>query len=571
MDQPCTGDIDPVTLEPYTDTPPNIKIYFYPNPGEVQDRYYVLCTQKESLREWLSQDDNEMSVWVPNAGRTIDDNGYGGLPSVEKVYKLYGDVTYFSATKDFFEDDVLEYAAIPVYSQPQRIGTAFGVSALHGQAPGFRIYYIAPLKDISVALLKSVIRYYASVKGKSVYLRTGNKDQYIEFLQWFNDNNSSPLEDPSLRRSVGLPTVIQPLPSLQSTSQVSRDPLTLLRHIITHNVQNNTQNIMARITQVFTSNGIREPIMNTSGFSTLNNMLMIVRVYCLLTNNANISEMRYIITSIPELVAVANSHGFGVDVSSSQLKYIIDMAFTRYDQNVTDDIKRMLVEEYTYMRDKFRLLRRPVSEGEVPDLSTISIPDLSSVPPQPVVERTPVERRFVSKIKEALDAGSRIQGDSEPFDRHSDDLDDRIEELLNLNAFYMTAPTHDVYSFWIQFGTYNGENIRVRVVDVKAYFAHDDDTIKQLFIQKLKEALDVGSFVMSRNDAPYMINRRTSNIDEKLNNLYNATTFDIAIPQEHTLRYWAQFGTVNHETVKVNVANVKSYLRSGLTGALPQL
>lgn len=202
MDQPFHHDssnsIDAITQESFDIVPANIKIYFQ-NLKTDNGKPYVFCTQRENLQKWIMDLSNSFNTWVPQIGKMmtdIDDSGRGGVPSIEIVYKMYGDRIVFIANESFIRPDVREYVGIPTYLSPQRIGRSFGISNLHGQVPGEMIYWISPKDEISVGSLLLILQHYCLIKGSGFVVEDKDKltvESVIENIHKFNDEFISPV------------------------------------------------------------------------------------------------------------------------------------------------------------------------------------------------------------------------------------------------------------------------------------------------------------------------------------------------------------------------------------------
>lgn len=197
----CSNRFDLITQEEFNEgNPPDVIIHFYPDPGQPLKTTYNLCSNREMLNTWLQSEDNCFYVWVPNGDRTIDDSGHGGLPSIERVYKLFGNGrTDFIANNSFLRKGVSKYAAFPVYKDKQRVGKRFGISNLHGQAPGEKIYWIIPYinPEANCAMMCTVLEHYTTLKGgKLTEEPDPSKGTYgiLEMIQKYNEKQTSKLQ-----------------------------------------------------------------------------------------------------------------------------------------------------------------------------------------------------------------------------------------------------------------------------------------------------------------------------------------------------------------------------------------
>lgn len=139
----CSSSYDLVTMVEWVDDIPNIFIDFYNDP---QKPGRLNCYNGESLRYWLNLPENTFAKWVKNPlSKEMDASGHGGKPDLEYKYiKLYtGEfIVYDELAKKLLKskDPVIIKA---IYTSTERIGNlrgTLGVSELHGQLPGERIY-----------------------------------------------------------------------------------------------------------------------------------------------------------------------------------------------------------------------------------------------------------------------------------------------------------------------------------------------------------------------------------------------------------------------------------------------
>lgn len=148
----CSSDVDLISLEPWSESPPDVFIRFFPQEGK---KSYTNCYKSESLQQWINDSSNQFALWIAkdmNVG--IDSMGHGGKPSLNELYvKLY--------TGEFISIDVelellihgLKYVTFDAISQGvKRLGNtagSFGVSKLHGQLPGYLTYELTNMKILN--------------------------------------------------------------------------------------------------------------------------------------------------------------------------------------------------------------------------------------------------------------------------------------------------------------------------------------------------------------------------------------------------------------------------------------
>lgn len=136
----CSGDSDLISLEPWEEQPPNVFINFITERGRITH-----CYRTTSLRKWLSDRSNTFAHWIPQPGRTIDDIGHGGMPSPDERYvKLYtGEFVLkdenFDLLKEGYGDLMFDAESLGIIRLGNLKGT-FGISEIHGQNPGYRVY-----------------------------------------------------------------------------------------------------------------------------------------------------------------------------------------------------------------------------------------------------------------------------------------------------------------------------------------------------------------------------------------------------------------------------------------------
>ena len=176
----CTNVHDYFTQKRWSiDNLPEIKLRFLPA-DNLEGRPYVLCIDKDSLVKWLEQSDNEFRGWYPNtdniaAGKDIESEGYGGRPSrYERFYKLPGIPDYVANSiteiKQLIRDNNV-LVGYPIYTR-KRLGNkdgVFGVGMIHGQEPGYTVYYVmAENMDVNKTLLDVARKIYMFKTGEDL-------------------------------------------------------------------------------------------------------------------------------------------------------------------------------------------------------------------------------------------------------------------------------------------------------------------------------------------------------------------------------------------------------------------
>ena len=159
----CAGEIDYVTLEPWTDEPPTVYIRFHLPDGSTR----IECYNGESLGTWFSQDTNVMTNWVPwKPKSTINDMGKGGKPGYLRYHRTFTG-EYLKKTPQYFKQLITGVTKPTLfdayYAGKKRLGSlvyaknlwriekyntlinpcaGLLINTLHGQAPGENIYVI---------------------------------------------------------------------------------------------------------------------------------------------------------------------------------------------------------------------------------------------------------------------------------------------------------------------------------------------------------------------------------------------------------------------------------------------
>lgn len=150
----CSSNKDLISQVSWNDEAPSIFINLVREPGKPG---VFNCYNSENLREWLKDNSNYLTEWVPKPGHVMDKDGRGGMPLYKngqgplyvKLYTSGQNVYLFvnNAISDIIDgvDDFVIYEA--KYIGKKRLGNLQGttliVSSLHGQAPGEDVYSIS--------------------------------------------------------------------------------------------------------------------------------------------------------------------------------------------------------------------------------------------------------------------------------------------------------------------------------------------------------------------------------------------------------------------------------------------
>ncbi len=141
----CTNDQDPVTLEKWSDEP-FIKMYFL-DWDDPEKKPYTLCIDTDTMQEWVRRSENYFARWVNKSSeQPMDSQGHGGEPSTTQIYLKMPDGVTFTINSPLD----LEGELVGVPLSLERIGNlagTFGVSTLHGQEPGYRVYKLIPKSE----------------------------------------------------------------------------------------------------------------------------------------------------------------------------------------------------------------------------------------------------------------------------------------------------------------------------------------------------------------------------------------------------------------------------------------
>lgn len=166
--------IDFITGEPYDErtNPPGIRILLLNIPGET-NREFLLCASRNDIRDMLSDSENEMYHWIPvRFNLTVGEDGQFGYPnSREKFYKIASTQIFYVADKSFIDLPNRDFVGVPIYRNKQRVGNQrYIVSGLHGQAPGYNIYYILPADTFNSNRLYELLLHFSEKYNISTVL-----------------------------------------------------------------------------------------------------------------------------------------------------------------------------------------------------------------------------------------------------------------------------------------------------------------------------------------------------------------------------------------------------------------
>lgn len=149
----CSSTQDLVTFVDWVDKGPDIFIDFHEDPGKPGR---LNCYDGESLEHWLNMPENTFAKWVKKPlALQIDVSGHGGEPDLAYKYvKLYtGEFLAVDGMLEKLQKGIVYPMILDAdYTSIERIGNLrgrFGVSELHGQAPGHRVY---KLKEKTIEL-----------------------------------------------------------------------------------------------------------------------------------------------------------------------------------------------------------------------------------------------------------------------------------------------------------------------------------------------------------------------------------------------------------------------------------
>jgi hypothetical protein len=153
----CSSTYDLITTVDWSEQPPDIFINIafsktYPS--------QLHCFDKTTF-QGLMKVQEPMANWVVKPGHTLDVVGHGGEPGTERYYKLptgeylLADETFKTLTKGEFSGaqyfDTVQLGTIRL-GNTRPGGEAFGVSMVHGQAPGYPVFKLVLKGETKVTL-----------------------------------------------------------------------------------------------------------------------------------------------------------------------------------------------------------------------------------------------------------------------------------------------------------------------------------------------------------------------------------------------------------------------------------
>ena len=153
---PCQNydEDDMVELMPFSEmNSKKFMVFVFPDKRQTRK---CITRSKETLK-FIRE--NIMANWIKNPNSRLEemeDTGHGGMPGTERYHKIFGDVTFYIRAEDFDRIyDNRNEKRLPVYTlgnkRTIRLGNVngiFGVSMLHGQAPGEDVYDIVDVTYI---------------------------------------------------------------------------------------------------------------------------------------------------------------------------------------------------------------------------------------------------------------------------------------------------------------------------------------------------------------------------------------------------------------------------------------
>lgn len=152
----CTNDIDLVSQTGWAEEAPSVFIAFPGRDPEAPRK--IMCYNGPKLAQWILDENNTFARWVQkNPSKPMEDTGHYGAPSDdprERYWKLYtGEfVLVDKVARDIISSETpYMFDADPIGIE--RVGNlqgTFGVSMLHGQAPGVTIYELSNFHRVQV-------------------------------------------------------------------------------------------------------------------------------------------------------------------------------------------------------------------------------------------------------------------------------------------------------------------------------------------------------------------------------------------------------------------------------------
>lgn len=167
----------------------------------------TLCARKVNVYAEANDLANSFRGWYQHPGKTMLDTGMGGLPSQSEVITRIPELENMFVLNEKWDELLAsgeDFTAYPIYLE-KRIGNArgsFGVSELHGQAPGYTVYYITPkdnAKKWLERLLITVDNYYGHLLGPT-FPRDMDIKELVEKVRFYDDEKPSDIA--SLRISM---------------------------------------------------------------------------------------------------------------------------------------------------------------------------------------------------------------------------------------------------------------------------------------------------------------------------------------------------------------------------------
>jgi len=199
--QDCSNDRDYISQECWSqDFQPEIKIKFL-DPTDYTRRPNTLCMRIDDFINTVTNPDNQVRAWYPNDERQesdedIEPEGYGGKPSAVEKYTRVLTSMYIS-NQNPEELGSGTFIAYPLYTN-KLVGNpegTFGVSQVHGQEPGYTIYYVTlgteeQQRDEIIAELKRIHQ----LKGLPLDFPTQDKD-IKELIEEYGAKDEIPTAD----------------------------------------------------------------------------------------------------------------------------------------------------------------------------------------------------------------------------------------------------------------------------------------------------------------------------------------------------------------------------------------
>lgn len=205
----CKNDIDFITQEEWSsDFLPEMKIkYFDFDPNKTPE---TICYKKEDIITLLNTPTNYVADWVQkNQDNPLTDEGYGGEPGDHIFFKTL--LNKYIVNPLFLKQEVdapVEYFFAIPFAKNYRVGNrqgTFGISQLHGQAPGVTLYYVMPVEPNMFSDDDTIKQYYTIIhylyQEGEVYEDEENK-AHVEQLEFGQD------DDDTIPTMSGIPILI---------------------------------------------------------------------------------------------------------------------------------------------------------------------------------------------------------------------------------------------------------------------------------------------------------------------------------------------------------------------------